>query len=216
MAKLLSLLQNISHQGHGFCYILLSKGSNHLGKCCGIHRAQYFQRIFIADFSLKIIAGALIQKAHRITHGAVPHTGNILNSLFFNGNMLFFHNMSQSIRNDVRGNPSKIIALTAGKNGYRQGIWLRSSQDENGIFRRLLQSLQKSVVGRLCKHMYLVDDIDLIAHTHRRILHLFPNQTNIIHLIVASSIHFININAGVGQNGLTVCTFIAGISVLRV
>ena len=169
-----------------------------MGKCCGIHRSQYFQSIFIANFSLKIIAGTLVQKAHRITHGAISHPGNIMNSLLFNGNMLFFHNMSQSIRNDVRRNPSKIIALTAGKDGYGQGIWLRSSQDENGVFRRLLQSLQKSVVGRLCQHMYLVDDIDLIAHTHRRILHLFPNQTNIIHLIVAGRIHFININAGIG------------------
>ena len=60
------------------------------------------------------------------------------------------------------------------------------------------------------------DDIYLRAQCLQVDTPPVPESADIIHLIVTGCVHFIYVNTGIGQNGLTVCTLITGISILRI
>ena len=63
-----------------------------------------------------------------------------------------------------------------------------SSQNKNGITRRLLKCFQESIESRIRKHVYLIDDVDLVLPCLGRIADLLYQGTDIFDRVIGGSI----------------------------
>ena len=98
--------------------------------------------------------------------------------------MLNFHQLLHPVRDGLDADPLEIIVLASRQDRDRYLVHLRGSQDENNILRRLLQRLQQGVERSDGKHVYLVDDIDLVPPLRRTVCDLFPDLTDIVHAVI--------------------------------
>ena len=57
-------------------------------------------------------------------------------------------------------------------------------QNEDGIFRRLLQRLQESIEGRGREHVHLIYDIDLVLAALRWIAHLLHQISDVVYGVI--------------------------------
>ena len=64
---------------------------------------------------------------------------------------------------------------------------LRRGQDENSMTGRFFQRFQKRIECRSRKHVYLVDDINLILANLWRNTHLLHQLTNIVHRLLEAA-----------------------------
>ena len=65
---------------------------------------------------------------------------------------------------------------------------LCGSENEDCIRGRFFKGLQKGIEGRLAQHVYLVNDINLVATKHRSDADLLNERTNIFDAIVTCRI----------------------------
>ena len=69
-------------------------------------------------------------------------------------------------------------------------MFFRSGENEYGMCRRFLQSLEKSIEGGLREHVHLVDDIDAVPAYLRRDTDLIHKGLDVFHSVVGSRIKF--------------------------
>src|SRR6476620_1111202 len=103
---------------------------------------------------------------------------------FFGLKNFLLSNAQQVADSIGSGNALEVKNLTTAKDSRQDLMLLRSSQDEDGIRRWLLQRLQEGVEGRGTQHVHLIDDIDLVATLLRRKAHAVYQFADIIHRIV--------------------------------
>ena len=77
----------------------------------------------------------------------------------------------------------------ARQDGHRQFLRIGGGEQELHMGRRLLQRLQQRVERVRGEHVHFVDQIDLVAATAGRVLHVFQQLTGILHLGAAGGIH---------------------------
>ena len=73
---------------------------------------------------------------------------------------------------------------------------LGGSQNEQNMLRRLLECFEQRIERTDGQHVYLIDDIDSVFSFCRRILHLFPDITDIFHAIIGSRIDLHYVHGG--------------------
>ena len=121
----------------------------------------------------------------------------------------------QRLGNRLRSNPAEIKPLYARKNRCRHLLWVCCRQNENHMCRRLLQCFQKRIERRRRKHVYLVNDIDLIFPLCRRIFHFLANLADVVHTVVGGRVNLNHVDTSPCQNILTNGTLVAGLAVRR-
>ena len=72
-------------------------------------------------------------------------------------------------------------------------MFLRCSQNKDGMTGRLFQRFQKSIESRCGEHMYFIDNVCLIFTDLWRDTHLLHQLADIVHRIIGSSIQFMDI-----------------------
>src|SRR5690242_782130 len=70
----------------------------------------------------------------------------------------------------------------------------RSSQDENDMFRWLLERFEQGVEGRCGQHVHFVDDVYFVLCRNRCCVYFFAQVTDFIDTAVAGSIYLNNID----------------------
>ena len=89
-------------------------------------------------------------------------------------------------------------------------MYFRGSQNKDHVGRRLLQGFEQGIKGTYGKHMYLIDNINLIFSFRRRVGHLIHNLSDIVHTIVGGRVNFDHIHAGSRRNGAAAPALPAG------
>ena len=91
---------------------------------------------------------------------------------------------------------------------------LRCSKDEHHMCRWLFQRLKKGIESRLRKHVYLVDDKDLVLSNLWRYSCLIHKTLDMINTIVAGSIKLKDIHWALLRKGLAALTLATGIAIV--
>ena len=106
--------------------------------------------------------------------------------------------------------------LTAGLDGSRHFMQLRSGQNKHQMGRRLFQDLQQRVECRGREHMDLVHNVHPFPHRRWSIYRLIPQGTNLVHAVVGGRIQLQHIQNRAILNAQTGRALVAGIPVDRV
>ena len=80
--------------------------------------------------------------------------------------------LTHAVYDRLHRHPLEIVALAAGQNGNRYLMHLCRRQNKNHIGRRFFKGLQQSIERRCREHMYLINDVDLVAPFRRRVFDL--------------------------------------------
>src|SRR3712207_89549 len=72
-------------------------------------------------------------------------------------------------------------------------MFLRRGENKNGMMRRFLQCLQKSVESRSRQHVHLIDNVYFVFPYLRRNTHLLHQLPDIVYRIVRSGIEFMDV-----------------------
>src|SRR6201991_4156499 len=105
------------------------------------------QRISVTQFAIGK-TDYLIKYTQCIPHATLALLGDDLQRRLFRLDLFFRTDILQMPHRIRPRDPLEIENLTTGKNGRKYLVLFRGSQNENGIRRRLLQRLQKSVKSR--------------------------------------------------------------------
>ena len=130
--------------------------------------------------------------------------------------MLRIHQLFHTVRDRLDTDTLEIIMLAPGQDRDRYFVDLRRRQNEDHIFRRLLQCLQQCIERSYGKHMHLVDDIDFISALCRTVCHLLTDLPDIVNTVIGGRIDLDHIHGRAGRYGPACLTFPAGASVHRV
>ena len=94
-----------------------------------------------------------------------------------------------------------------------------SDEDMNRLYAEApelkLYRLNIDRIRRRRKHVYLVNDIDLIFPLCRRIFHFLANLADVVHAVVGGCVNLNYVHASPCQNILTNGTLVAGLAVRR-
>jgi len=87
--------------------------------------------------------------------------------------------------------------LASRQNSGKDFVFLGGGEDELGIRRRFLESLEESVERRARKHVHLVDDIHLVFPHLRRYPHLVDEGADVVNTAVGSRIELKDVERSV-------------------
>src|SRR5207244_12790425 len=76
---------------------------------------------------------------------------------------------------------------------------IRRREHEDDVRRRLLQSLQERIEGRLGQLVDLVDDVDLVAPARRRVLHVLAQRPDLFDASVRGAVDLDHVDERPGQ-----------------
>ena len=151
--------------------------------------AGYAQRF--GDLSLVNVAvggHTAVQQADGVAHTAVAQPRQQGRSLRLQRKALFGGNLAQACGNDLRGNSTEIIPLTAGQNGGRHLVQFGGSQDKQNVGGGLFQRLQQRVECTGGQHVHLIDDVYTALHGGGGKGTLLANLADVVHAVVAGGV----------------------------
>ena len=132
----------------------------------------------------------LIEYGKGITHSSVSLMSDHMQRLIIYRHSLILSHHAQIQHNILDSDPVEVICLATRKNRRQDLMFFRSGENEYGMCRRFLQSLEKSIEGGLREHVHLVDDIDAIPAYLRRDTDLIHKGLDVFHSVVGSRIKF--------------------------
>ena len=90
----------------------------------------------------------------------------------------------QLAHNVLSGDSRKVVDLATAQDGGNNLMLLGGGEDEDGVSRGLLESLQEGIERCSRQHVHLVDDIHAIFAYWGRDAHLVDEVAHIIHRVV--------------------------------
>ena len=93
---------------------------------------------------------------------------------------------------------------------------LGSRKDEDGVLRRLLQSLEEGIERRRREHMNLIDDKDRVVALLRDDTHLLNKVTDVVNRVVRCRIELVHIERASLVERATRLTLVASLATLRI
>ena len=112
----------------------------------------------------------MLERGERVTHASASMTHNDVERLVIKGEALLLAHVNEVGAHLVRRDGVEVEALDARQDGGEDLLRIRRAHDEDDVCRRLLERLEQRVKRRGRQHVDLVDDVDLVAATHRRIV----------------------------------------------
>ena len=182
-----------------------------------VERTENFQHPVIRQLAAAIIKRcALIEQRQAVPHRTIRCPGDIMKRLLLDADLFPVRHFAKPAFDGGNAEPSEVIALAAREDGRRQPVRLRRAQDEDDVFRRLLERLQKRVERRGAQHMDLVDDEDFLLPLRRRVCRLIDHVPDIVDAVVRCRIHLDHVKTRVVRNRPAHRTLSARISVVRI
>src|SRR5690606_25718286 len=87
-------------------------------------------------------------------------------------------------------NPVKVVYLATRQYGGQHLVFFCRGQNENGIWRRLLQRFQECIESRTGEHVNFIDNIDLESAVLGRIAHLVDQVADVVDGVVGGGVQF--------------------------
>ena len=157
----------------------------------------------------------LIKKRNPVAESSVRERGNCRQRIRFDRRALGRRDRGEPLDNTLDRDSSKIISLTTRDNGRRDPVRLRRRENKYGVGRRFLERLEECVERSSGKHMNLVDNINLISRTRRKIHNLIADAADIVDAVVRRGVHLDHVKKRVVENAAADFAGITGISVDR-
>jgi hypothetical protein len=107
--------------------------------------------------------------------------------------------MCEVTGNVFHRNAAEIEDLAPTQDRWDNLVFFRGGQDENGVGRRFLQGLQKSVESRLTEHVDLVNDVDFVPTHLGGKPHLINEVADVVYRVVRRRIQLKDIERGIVQ-----------------
>ena len=187
-----SLIQHIIEKQQRITHFIGKKAIRQTEIIFVIKYIQVVNHAFIRDIS----SGKthhLVEDRQCVAHTSICFHGNHVQCFRLCWDSFFRSNIRKMIHRIFHTDTIEIINLTTGKNGRKNFMLLRRGQDENSMTGRFFQRFQKRIECRSRKHVYLVDDINLILANLWRDTHLLHQLTNIVHRVVGGCIKLMDI-----------------------
>ena len=141
---------------------------------------------------------ALIGKRKRVAHAALRRAGNQGQAAVFNGSAGAGKHAGKRALDVRNRNSVKIKPLTAGDDRCGKLLRLGGREDEENVFRRLLQRFEQRVERRAGEHMNLVDDKHASAELERRVLRVFDQIAHVVDAVVARGVDLRDVGCAFG------------------
>ena len=126
---------------------------------------------------------------------------------------LLLQDIGHPVDDVLIGNTFEVKPLRSGNDRQRDLVRLRRRQNEDDIFRRLLQRLQKRVEGTGREHVHLIDNVDFIVGLGRGITRFVADIPDFLHTVVAGGINFDDIVQASLGDGTARFAFVARLPV---
>src|SRR5690606_31921526 len=152
----------------------------------------------------------LIEQTQGVAHASVGLAGDGLQRLPFRRDALPAADEFKPLADARLGNALEIESLHARKDGVGQLVRLRGREYEDHVGRRLFQSLEQRVEGRLGKHVHFVDHVDFVAAVHGRVVHLLAQLADIVHAVVGGAVDLEHVHGTARIHRLAVLASVAG------
>ena len=114
--------------------------------------------------------------------------------------MFAVRNLPQPLDDQRDGDAFQIEPLAAGDDRRQDFMRLRRREKEFHMLRRLLQRLQEGVPRLRRQHVDFVDDVDFVFAVDRRVLHVFADVADMLHLVVRRAVDFNHIHGRSGRH----------------
>ncbi len=127
-----------------------------------------------------------------------------LQRLLVKGKVLLLTDVTQARLDVFVRDAMEVETLAARKNGLENLLRIGGAQNEHHVRRRLLKGLEQRVERRRREHVNLVDDVDLVGATNRRVAHRVDNLlAHIVHTRARCRVKLVDIRMITCGNGLT-------------
>jgi hypothetical protein len=125
-------------------------------------------------------------------------TGSVAGS-----NSLPLEDPLQRCQQEVRRHRTEVEALHAGEDRGREIPRVGGGEHEYHVGGRLLQRLEQRVEGRLGQLVNLIDDVDLVAPTSRRVLDILAQGADLVDATIGGAVdlHDVHTRGGVEAHG---------------
>ena len=114
------------------------------------------------------------------------------------GDLLLGQDVLERGRQGVRRDRSEVEALDAREHGGRDVARIGGGQHEHHVRGRLLQRLEQRVECRLGELVNLVDDVDLVAATGRRVLDVLAQRPDLLDAAVGGAVDLDHVHREAG------------------
>ena len=139
------------------------------------------------------VAHHLVEERERIAHTTIGLLSYDVQSRLLGCDTLLRGHLGEMLHDIAQLDASEVVDLTTRKDGGQHLMTLGSSQDEDGMTRGFLQSLEESIERRRREHVYLVDDEHLVATNLGRYAHLVDEFANVVNRVIRRSIELMDI-----------------------
>ena len=126
----------------------------------------------------------LVENGKGVAHSSISFPGNDMQRLIIYVYALLGGDGTQIAHYVRDADAAEVISLAAAQNGREYLVLLGRGKDEDGVCRRLLKGLEKSIEGLRGEHMHLIYDENGILPGLRRNLHQVHQGLDILHAIV--------------------------------
>ena len=131
---------------------------------------------------------SLVEDREGVAHRSVGLLGDHVEGLVVDL-YVFFRGYIPEIQDHVRDrDPVEVVCLAAGQDRRENLVLLCCGENEYGVCRRLLKSLEEGVEGGRREHVHLIDDIDAVLADLRGDLHLVHQVLDVLHTVVGRGV----------------------------
>ena len=182
--------QNFVESQHGGSIVALEEVVGQLEVIVVVEDVQVLDHLLVAHF-LAAERHCLVEERERITHCPVGFLCDDVHGIFTHRNFLLGSDVLHVAHHVLNADAVEVVGLAAGKDGGEYLVFLGGGQDEDGMCRRFLKSLEESIEGRLRQHVHLVDDIYAVAAHLRRDAHLVGQCTDVVDRVVGCCVQLV-------------------------
>ena len=177
-----------------------------------VENVEVFYDLLVSDVALAE-AGGLVEDGQRVAHSAVCLLRNQFQSLLLVCDAFLLRNFFQMVDGVGDSHSLEVVDLTARQDGRQYLVLFGRGQDENHVCGWFFQRFQKRVEGRRRKHVYLVDDENLVASHLWRNAGLLHQRLDVFHGVVAGRIQFKDVERPLLIERLAAFATVASLSV---
>ncbi len=146
-----------------------------------IHRAQHAAHTRLGDTTGTECDG-LISEAQGVAHAAISRAPQQPQRRFLVADHLGIQHHRQVRRDLLWHHVLQVELQTARQHRSRQLLGIGCGEQKLDVRRRLFERFQQRIEAAVGQHMDFVDQIDLVARTRGRILHIFQQFPRVLHL----------------------------------
>ena len=161
----------------------------------GIGGAEHFEHAGVIYFA-RAVADAHIRDGQRIAHTPPPRRRDEAHGVGLRLGSDVGKDLRKPLLDEHERQKMEIKPQTARHDGRGDLLHLGGREDEYGMSGRLLEGLEKRVVGALGQHVDFVDDVDLVASHGGREIDLVGELPHLIHRIVGRRVDLEDIETG--------------------